>query len=69
MGITSRDRTPKQSFFTVQKAFAVAPYFPLAGAPKVSVVVACYNGAKTLKTCLDSLQTLNYPELRGYSRG
>jgi len=62
MGITSRDRTPKQSFFTVQKAFGTAPYFPLPRTPKVSVVVACYNGAKTLKTCLDSLQTLNYPD-------
>ncbi|HUR47226.1 MAG TPA: hypothetical protein VMZ27_15200, partial [Candidatus Saccharimonadales bacterium] len=47
MGITSRDRTPKQSFFTVQKAFHAAPYFPLPRVPKVSIVVACFNGAKT----------------------
>jgi O-antigen biosynthesis protein len=28
---------------------------------KVSVVVASYNGAKTLRTCLESLTRLNYP--------
>ena len=30
--------------------------------PKVSIVVASYNGAATLKACLDSLQQLNYPD-------
>ena len=30
--------------------------------PKVSVVVASYNGAATLKACLHSLEHLNYPE-------
>jgi O-antigen biosynthesis protein len=30
--------------------------------PKVSVVVATYNGARTLKTCLESLVHLNYPD-------
>ena len=30
--------------------------------PKVSVVVATYNGARTLKACLDSLTRLNYPD-------
>ena len=29
---------------------------------KVSVVVATYNGSRTLKACLDSLQRLNYPD-------
>ena len=29
--------------------------------PKVSVVVACYNGGRTLQPCLDSLVRLNYP--------
>ena len=61
MGLTTRARQPKDSFFAVQRAFRAAPYFPLNCAPKVSVVVACYNGARTLKTCLDSLTRLNYP--------
>jgi glycosyltransferase involved in cell wall biosynthesis len=61
MGLVSIDRKPKDSFFAVQKAFRAAPYFPLARCPKVSVVVASYNGARTLKQCLESLQGLNYP--------
>jgi glycosyltransferase involved in cell wall biosynthesis len=61
-GLTTRDRTLKDSYHAVQKAFAAAPHFALAVAPKVSVVVACYNGARTLKPCLDSLARLNYPD-------
>jgi len=62
MGLVSIDRKPKDSFFAVQKVFRAAPYFPLAKSPKVSVVVASYNGARTLKLCLESLQRLNYPD-------
>lgn len=61
MGLTTRERVPKPSFETVRTAFQQAPYFPLPQTPKVSVVVASYNGARTLKACLDSLQTLHYP--------
>ena len=61
-GLLSRDLKPKSSFAAVQRQFRVAPYFPPARAPKVSVVVACYNGARTLKACLDSLTRLNYPD-------
>lgn len=62
MGLVSIDRKPKDSFFAVQKTYRAAPYFPLAKSPKVSVVVASYNGARTLKLCLESLQRLNYPD-------
>src|SRR5207247_2904335 len=34
---------------------------PLSRYPKVSSVVACYNGASTLKPCLESLTRLAYP--------
>jgi len=61
MGLTTRDRRPKKAFDMVKAAFAAAPYFPLRSVPRVSVVVACYNGARTLKACLDSLVRLNYP--------
>jgi glycosyltransferase involved in cell wall biosynthesis len=61
-GLTTRERKPKQSFWTVQKLFKTAPRFPLLRYPKVSVVVACYNGERTLKTCLESLCRLNYPD-------
>ncbi|HTD66965.1 MAG TPA: glycosyltransferase [Candidatus Limnocylindria bacterium] len=62
LGLTDRSRKAKASFFAVQRAFKVAPYFPLARYPRVSVVVASYNGAKTLETCLASLERLNYPD-------
>ena len=62
MGLTTRDRQPKPAFRTVQKMFRAAPYFPLPRCPRVSVVVASYNGERTLKACLDSLDRLNYPD-------
>jgi GT2 family glycosyltransferase len=62
MGLTTRDRQPKAAFRTVQKVFRAAPYFPLPHSPRVSVVVASYNGERTLKACLDSLERLNYPD-------
>ena len=60
-GLTTCERDKKDSFFVVQKKFAQAPHFPLPRYPKVSVIVASYNGARTLKACLDSLLKLNYP--------
>ncbi len=64
MGIVSREREPKPSFYSVQQQFCAAPYYPLyplPGIPKVSVVIASYNGCRTLAACLKSLTTLNYP--------
>src|SRR5262249_21226876 len=61
-GLTTRDRLPKPSFASVERAFAGAPYFTLRSYPKVSVVVASYNGANTLEFCLASLSHLNYPD-------
>lgn len=61
-GLTNKDRTKKGSFGVVRELYAIAPYFPLPRSPKVSVVVASYNGARTLKTCLHSLEKLNYPD-------
>ncbi len=61
MGLTTWDRVPKPSFNAVRRGFGMAPYFPLSRYPRVSVVVACYNGARTLKACLDSLNSLHYP--------
>jgi GT2 family glycosyltransferase len=62
LGLTTREREPKESFRTVQRVFGAAPYFPLPRYPGVSVVVASYNGGRTLKACLESLQRLNYPD-------
>ncbi len=61
-GLVTRDRSPKEAFEVVRRQFQTAPYFPLPVAPRVSIVVASYNGASTLRTCLQSLQKLNYPD-------
>jgi O-antigen biosynthesis protein len=61
-GLTASDRKPKASFGVVREVYRAAPCFPLPQAPKVSVVVASYNGAGTLRTCLESLSRLNYPD-------
>jgi GT2 family glycosyltransferase len=62
MGVTTAQRQPKPAFGAVQKMFHEAPYFRLVRYPKVSVVVASYNGERTLTNCLDSLERLNYPD-------
>ena len=61
-GFTTPERTPKRSFYVVQRQFFNAPYFPLRSYPKATVVVATYNGERTLDACLKSLQELNYPD-------
>ena len=61
-GLTTRQRQPKDSFAVVQQKFQAAPRFPLPRSPRISVVVACYNAARTLQPCLDSLTRLNYPD-------
>ena len=61
-GLTTRDRQPKPSFDVVWRLYSLAPHLPLPRSPKVSVVVATYNGARTLKSCLNSLAHLNYPD-------
>ena len=62
MGLTTVARERKASFTVVQKMFRAAPRFPLPRTPKVSVVVASYNGDRTLKACLESLRNLKYPD-------
>ena len=62
MGLTTRARQPKAAFWSVQKTFRAAPHFWRPRCPKVSVVVASYNGERTLKACLDSLERLDYPD-------
>ncbi|MCW5558253.1 MAG: glycosyltransferase [Verrucomicrobiae bacterium] len=61
-GLVTRDRRPKPAFDAVRRQFALAPRFPLPSAPRVSVVIASYNGAATLRTCLQSLEHLHYPD-------
>ncbi|MCG3147250.1 MAG: hypothetical protein PCFJNLEI_00689 [Verrucomicrobiae bacterium] len=60
-GLTDRERKPRGAFRAVAEQYKRAPYFPLPDYPKVSVVVASYNGGRTLPACLHSLRHLNYP--------
>jgi GT2 family glycosyltransferase len=62
MGLTTTDRQPKESFRAVSRQFCAAPYFQLEMSPRVSVVVASYNGDRTLSACLESLENLRYPD-------
>ncbi len=61
-GLTTRRRARRAAYETMQKAFALAPLFPLPRQPKVSIVVVCFNGERTLKACLESLLGQTYPD-------
>jgi len=65
-GLVTRDRKPKKAF-AMLKAFlagdgAITSKVALDGYPRVSVIVCSYNGGKTLKDCLVSLDQVNYPD-------
>ncbi len=60
-GVTRRNRETKPAFETVRVAFQRATEFVPPRCPRVSVVVACHNGGRTLEACLESLVSLNYP--------
>jgi O-antigen biosynthesis protein len=60
-GITDVDRNPKPAAHVVRKAFLETPFAPAVDWPKISVIVCSYNGARTLRQCLDALVTLDYP--------
>lgn len=62
LGITTRDRIPKPSWHAVQAAFKIAPKYPLPRVPRVTVVIANYNGERTLNACLESLGRIDYPD-------
>lgn len=61
-GLTDRERRPRPAAAKVAAAFAAAPAVPGPNPPRVSVVVAAYNAARTLPACLDALTRLNYPD-------
>jgi O-antigen biosynthesis protein len=61
-GLTTADRTPKPALAAVRDIYSSTVY-RLRGAswPKVSVVVAAYNGAATINDTLAWLSRLDYP--------
>ena len=61
-GLTRRDRSPKPALAAVQRAFRDVPFGPDSRWPRISVVVCSYNGARTLRDCLEGLRRLEYPD-------
>ena len=65
-GLVTRDRTPKKAFHVLKNKLAgagtVTERVRLASYPLVSIIVCSFNGGKTLRECLESLDLLNYPE-------
>jgi len=65
-GLVTRERNPKKAFHMLKELLgsggAVQNRVRLAHYPKVSVIVCSYNGGKTLATCLESLDSVNYPD-------
>ncbi|HEY2342346.1 MAG TPA: glycosyltransferase, partial [Chthoniobacteraceae bacterium] len=65
-GLVTRDRQPKKAFHALKERLAgpgsITERVKLERYPKVSVIVCSYNGGKTLKDCLESLDKVNYPE-------
>jgi O-antigen biosynthesis protein len=60
-GITDVQRKPKPALQTVRKALAEAP-FDATQWPRVSVVICTYNGARTIRQCMEGLAALQYPD-------
>lgn len=62
-GLVTKDRSPKLAYSSIQNLWQKKEsYIPLPQTPKVSIVVCSYNGGKTLKGALESLDQLNYPD-------
>ena len=60
-GLTTRDRRPKPALSAARKAFGETPFPARTNWPLISVVVCSYNGARTIRDCLDGLTRLSYP--------
>lgn len=60
-GLTERDRTPKPALAAISQAYSEMPFPPEPDWPRISVVVCTYNGSRTIRECLEGLQTLDYP--------
>jgi glycosyltransferase involved in cell wall biosynthesis len=61
-GLTTRDRRPKRALAAVGQAFAEVPFAANRPWPRISVVVCSFNGARTIRECLDGLLRLEYAD-------
>jgi glycosyltransferase involved in cell wall biosynthesis len=65
-GLVTRDRTPKKSYAvvkqkTIRPGETICDKYPIPNAPKVSIIVCSYNGAPTLRGCMEALEKTKYP--------
>jgi GT2 family glycosyltransferase len=60
-GLTERNRDLKPSMASVRDAFAELPFPKDRQWPFISVIVCTYNGARTIRTCLENLLKMEYP--------
>jgi O-antigen biosynthesis protein len=60
-GLTHRDRRPKPSLAAVRHAMFETPFPKHQRLPRISVIVCTYNGARTIRDCLEGLRRLDYP--------
>jgi len=60
-GLTRRDRQPKMALPVVRQAFADVPFLHRKSCPRVSVVVCSFNGARTIRDCLEGMSKIEYP--------
>jgi glycosyltransferase involved in cell wall biosynthesis len=67
-GLVTRDRRPKKAFYVLKELLSSREYITsrvhLERYPKVSVIVCSYNGGKTLRDCLESLDLVDYPDFQ-----
>jgi glycosyltransferase involved in cell wall biosynthesis len=62
-GLVDTNRCPKPSYDAASRRFKTGIPFPADRPwPKISVVVAAHNAARTLDDCLNSLRNLRYPD-------
>src|SRR5213082_2549139 len=65
-GLVTRDRQPKKALHLLREKLgqndAVLPHRHLNQTPSVAIVVCSYNGAATLRACLESLEKIDYPK-------
>ena len=61
-GLTDRERRPKPALAAVRDAFADTPFPADRAWPRISVVICSYNGARTIRDCLEGLELLEYPD-------
>jgi GT2 family glycosyltransferase len=62
-GLTTRGRAPKRALAAVRTAYANVPFARDRAWPRISVVVCSYNGARTIRDCLEGLARLDYPNV------